>query len=163
MRGVALRHALREGPDDMKALARIGMASALAVIAFLSFALATHAAISIAGPEPGKRVYDTAGILSPSEIKDLETHAQALTNAGAPCIVYVQARNATRDETRQDAQNLMTAWNVESKPGARDGFVMYFNLEPGNLKHGQAFLFAGQKHVKGGHFPKVNYNAFMMK
>jgi uncharacterized protein (TIGR04222 family) len=138
----------------MKALARTGMASVLAVIAVLSFALTAHAAFSITGPEPGKRVYDTAGVLSPSEIKDLETHAQALTNAGTPCIVYLQARNATRDETRQDAQNLMTSWDIESKPGARDGFVMYFNLQPGNLKHGQAFLFAGQKYVNGGALPE---------
>jgi uncharacterized protein (TIGR04222 family) len=138
----------------MKVLARTGMASALAVIAVLSFALTAHAAISLTGPEPGKRVYDTAGVLSPSEIKDLETRAQALTNAGAPCIVYLQARSATRDQTRQDAQNLMTAWDIESKPGARDGFVMYFNLQPGNLKHGQAFLFAGQKHVNGGALPE---------
>jgi uncharacterized protein (TIGR04222 family) len=138
----------------MKALARTGMASVLAVIAVLSFALTAHAAFSITGPEPGKRVYDTAGVLSPSEIKDLETHAQALTSAGTPCIVYLQARNATRDETRQDAQNLMTSWDIESKPGARDGFVMYFNLQPGNLKHGQAFLFAGQKYVNGGALPE---------
>jgi uncharacterized membrane protein YgcG len=139
----------------MKALARTGIASALAVIAVLSFALTAHAAFSTVGPEPGKRVYDTAGALSPSEIKDLAAHARALTHAGAPCIVYLQARNATRDETRQDAQNLMTAWNVESKSGARDGFVMYFNLKPGNLKHGQAFLFAGQKHVNGGALPQA--------
>jgi uncharacterized protein (TIGR04222 family) len=136
-------------------LARMGMAGVLAVIAVLSFALTAHAAITLSGPEPGKRVYDTAGALSPSEIKDLETHAQTLTNAGAPCIVYLQARTATRDETRQDAQNLMTSWDIESKPGARDGFVMYFNLLPGNLKHGQVFLFAGQKHVDGGALPEV--------
>jgi uncharacterized membrane protein YgcG len=139
----------------MKILARTGIASALVVIAALSFALTAHAAYTITGPETGKGVYDTAGALSQTEIKDLETYAQTLANAGAPCIIYLQARTATRDETRQDAQDLMTAWNIESKLGARAGFVMFFNLLPGNLKHGQALLFARQKHVRAGVLPEV--------
>jgi uncharacterized membrane protein YgcG len=138
----------------MNVWARTGMASVLAVIAVLSFTVTARAANTITGPEPGKRVYDTAGVLSPTEIKDLETHAQTLTKVGAPCIVYLQARNATRDETRQDAQNLMSSWDIESKPGARDGFVMFFDFLPGNVQHGQAFLFAGQKHVNGA-LPEV--------
>jgi uncharacterized protein (TIGR04222 family) len=93
----------------------------------------------------GQHVYDRAGILTPGEISDLETHAQAVERAGAPTVVYLQARDASRDETIQDGRDLMQAWNVESSSGARDGVVVFLNLQPGNTRHGQAAIIAGQK------------------
>ena len=62
----------------------------------------------------GQHVYDRAGILTPGEIADLETHAAAVERAGAPTVVYLQARDASQDETIQDGRDLMQAWNVES-------------------------------------------------
>lgn len=101
------------------------------------------------GPVQGKHVYDCAGILTPAEIADLERHAQAVVQAGAPTVVYLQAKDAGRDQTIQDAADLMQFWHVESRPDAHDGFVMLINLQPGNLRHGQVGLFAGQKHASG--------------
>jgi uncharacterized membrane protein YgcG len=101
-----------------------------------------------AQPIPGQHIYDCAGILTPGEIASLETHAAAVERAGAPTVVYLQAKDATPDETVQDAANLMQRWNIESKPGAKDGFVMLLNLQPGNLRHGAVGLYAGQKHFQ---------------
>ena len=90
-------------------------------------------------------MYDRAGILTPGEIADLETHAAAVERAGAPTVVYLQARDASQDETIQDGRDLMQAWNVESSSGARDGVVIFLNLQPDDLRHGEAAIIAGQK------------------
>ncbi len=141
---------------------RLSLAAALAALAVLLFgghgARTAHAAPSAPAPASvacekpvaGTYIYDCADLLTPSEVLDLQRHAAAVERAGAPPIVYVRAHSATYDETLQDARNLMNAWDVESKPGAHDGFVMYVNLQPGNLRHGQIALFAGAKYYNGG-------------
>jgi uncharacterized protein (TIGR04222 family) len=93
----------------------------------------------------GQHVYDRAGILTPAEIADLDSHAATVERAGAPTVVYLQARDASQDETIQDGRDLMQAWNVESSSGARDGVVIFLNLQPDNQRHGQAAVIAGQK------------------
>src|SRR5260221_636968 len=50
-------------------------------------------------------------------------------------------------------KHLMKRWKVESQPGARDGFVMFFDLQSGNLRHGQVALYAGEKHAQHGNLP----------
>ena len=101
------------------------------------------------GPVAGQSIYDCAHVLTPAEIATLEKDAAAVVQAGAPTVVYLQARNANADQTLQDAIDLMNRWNVESRAGAHDGFVMFFNLQPGNLRHGQVALYAGEKYHKG--------------
>jgi uncharacterized membrane protein YgcG len=108
-----------------------------------------------AGPVAGQRVYDCAQLLTAAERADLEAQAAAVAAAGAPTVVYLQVRDATAQQTLQDAIDLMGRWNVESHPGARDGFVMFFNLRPGNLRHGHVALYAGQKHYQHGHLPQA--------
>ena len=100
-------------------------------------------------------------MLSPSEIKDLETQAQASTNEGR-LHWRLQARNAqaTKHGRTRSIHDIM---GIASKPGARDGFVAEFNLQPGNLKQGQAILFAGQSMSMVARFPKVNCSTSMMK
>src|SRR6185437_6746889 len=99
---------------------------------------------SCAGPVAGQHIYDCTGLLTPAEIATLEADAAAVDRAGAPTIVYLQVRDATADEAQQDAFDLMNRWNVESRKGANDGFVMFFNLTPGNLRHGKVTLVAGK-------------------
>ena len=93
----------------------------------------------------GQHVYDRANILTPSEIADLETRAAAVERAGAPTVIYLQARDASQDQTIQDGRDLMQAWNVESSSGARDGVVIFVNLQTDNERHGEAAIIAGQK------------------
>src|SRR5579884_921754 len=84
---------------------------------------------------PGQHVYDTAKVLSATQAAQIEVRAAAVSKAGAPTVVYLQLRNASYDETLQDAQDLMNAWNVESKSGAHDGLVMFVNLKPNDKQH----------------------------
>jgi uncharacterized protein (TIGR04222 family) len=100
---------------------------------------------SVYSPPRGQRVYDRAGILTPAEISDIEAHAAAVEREGAPTVVYLQARDASRDETIQDGRDLMQAWKVESPSGARDGVVIFLNLQQDNKRHGEAAIIAGQK------------------
>jgi uncharacterized membrane protein YgcG len=109
---------------------------------------------SCAGPVVGQSIYDCAGVLTASEKAHLETQAAAVVRAGAPMVVYLQVRSATAEQTLQDAINVMNRWNVESRPGAHDGFVMFFNVQPGNLRHGQVALYAGAKHFQHGNLPQ---------
>lgn len=110
------------------------------------------------GPVAGKHIYDCAHLLTPTEITTLETQAEAVVQAGAPTVVYLQVRDATADQALQDAIDLMNRWNVESHPGAHDGFVMFFDLQPGNLRHGEVALYAGAKHYQHGNLPRAELN-----
>lgn len=107
------------------------------------------------GPVAGQHVYDCARLLTPAEIAGLETQAAAVERAGAPTVVYLQVRNATAEQTLQDAIDLMNRWNVESRTGAHDGFVMFFNMQPGNPRHGQVALYAGERHFQHGNLPQT--------
>jgi uncharacterized membrane protein YgcG len=126
-------------------------------VAMSSQLLSTASAASsdgCAGPVAGHYIYDCTGVLTPSETAYLETQAAAVVQAGAPTVVYLQVRAATAEQTLQDAIDLMNRWNVESRPGAHDGFVMFFNVQPGNLRHGQVALYAGAKHFQHGNLPQ---------
>lgn len=142
--------------------ARTRLAWLLAPI-FILLALSLSAATSArattplddcTGPVAGKHIYDCAHLLTPTEVTTLEADAAAVDRAGAPTIVYLQVRDATAQQTFQDAVDLMGRWNVESKPGAHDGFVMFFDLQAGNLHHGTVALFAGAKHYQHGNLPQ---------
>ena len=109
---------------------------------------------SCTGPVAGQHIYDCANLLTPAEITTLEADAAAVDKAGAPTIVYVQVRDADAQQTLNDAIDLMNRWNVESHPGAHDGFVMFFNLQSDNLRHGQVALYAGEKHFQHGNLPQ---------
>ena len=110
---------------------------------------------SCAGPVVGQFVYDCTGILTSAEIATLEADAAAVERAGAPTVVYLQARDADVQQTMDDARDLLNRWNVESQPGAGDGFVMFFNLKPGDLRHGTFFLAAGKLHYNDGKLPQA--------
>ena len=105
-------------------------------------------------PVPGQHIYDQAGVLSTEQINVLEQHARQVEAAGAPVVVYLQAKTATYSQTEQDARDLMDQWDVQSAPSAHDGLVFFFNLKPGDLHHGEAALFAGAKHYDGGNLPE---------
>lgn len=125
----------------------IGAALLTATASPVSAAVAP--ADTCAGPIAGQHVYDCAHVLTPAEIAYLETQAAAVVRAGAPTVVYLQLRDATAQQTLQDSIDLMNSWNVESHTGAHDGFVMFFNVQPGNTQHGQVALYAGEKHING--------------
>jgi uncharacterized membrane protein YgcG len=130
-----------------KLILRVG---ALLVAVLLTLLLAACASTTpplqrFGEPVSAQRVYDRAGILTPAELSDLETRAAAVERAGAPTVVYLQPRDASQDETTQDGRDLMQAWTVESSPGARDGVVIFLNLQPDNKRHGEAAIIAGQK------------------
>ena len=131
------------------------LASFVSVVAFL-FILAspTAASSNFGNPVTGHHIYDNAHVLTSEQISMLEMHAQRVVDAGAPVVVYLQAKDASYDATEQDAKDLMDQWDVESAPNARDGLVIFVNLKPNDLKHGQVALFAGQKHYDGGNLPE---------
>lgn len=126
------------------------VASLAVLLPLLVFITANVAAQDFGEPEPGRHVYDRAGVLSSSEIADLEQRALAVEQAGAPVVVYLRARDATFEDTVNDARALMDDWDIQSTPGARDGLVILFNLEPGNLEHGDFAIVAGEAHVRSG-------------
>ncbi len=105
-------------------------------------------------PVPGQHIYDQAGVLTIDQKSMLEQHARQVEAAGAPVVVYLQAKSANYSQTEQDARDLMDQWNVQSAPDAHDGLVFFFNLKPNDLHHGEAALFAGAKHYDGGNLPE---------
>lgn len=102
---------------------------------------------------PTRHIYDCARLLTPAEISDLEARAQAVQNAGAPVVVYLQVKDTSYEQTLSDAADLMARWGIESSPGAKNGLVIMLNLKPGDLRHGQVALYAG-KTLLGGALPQ---------
>lgn len=128
----------------------------LPIVAFLlalsvSVLGAAHArgAENFGQPEVGRYIYDQSGLLTAAEVRDLETRAAAVVRAGAPTIVYIRSQDADEDATLADAQELMDAWNVQSASGARDGVVVFLNLDPDNQRRGQAAIWAGKRQAQG--------------
>lgn len=125
------------------------------VALIIAFAVSLLGAASVRGaadfgqPQAGRAVYDQAGLLTPGELSDLELRAAAVTRAGAPTMVYIRANDADEDETLEDARELMDAWNVQSASGARDGVVIFLNVEPNNKRRGQAAIWAGERQAQG--------------
>jgi len=106
---------------------------------------------------PGQHVYDRAGILTASEVADLERRAVAVESAGAPTIIYLRLQNASAAGTQNDAANLMSAWDLQSAPGARDGLVIFLNLNPTDPRHGQVAIYVGER-LKNGNLPQYEIN-----
>lgn len=112
------------------------------------------AAPNFGRPVSGQHIYDRAGALTSGQIATLEQHARSVEEAGAPVIVYLQAQSASYNDTERDAVELMQQWDVQSAPGAKNGLVVFFNLNPDDLHHGQVALYAGQTHFDGGNLPE---------
>lgn len=121
----------------------------LAALLSLSVALNVAAQSDFGQPAPGQRVYDRAGALSAEQISSLEQRAAVVEEAGSPAVVYLQSRDTDYDGTVQDARDLMDAWDVQSSTDARDGVVIFFNLEPGDLAHGDYAVVAGKSLIDG--------------
>lgn len=135
----------------------VALTLALALIAIFTsgYTRNTGAAEDFGPREANRRVYDRAGLLTTGEARDLEARALAAERAGAPTIVYLRAKKADQDDTRGDARALMDAWEVQSAPGARDGVVIFLNLKPDDLRHGEASIWAGARHTgDGGSLPE---------
>src|SRR5688500_650927 len=125
--------------------------SRLAVLVVLAAApwQTTIAAEDFGQPEPGRRVYDRAGILTTAEVERLEERATTTTATGAPTIVYLRRQDADAEETVVDAAELMEAWAVESAPGANDGLVLVLNIDPDDPGRVDVGLWAGATHADG--------------
>jgi hypothetical protein len=70
--------------------------------------------------------------------------------AGAPTVVYLRWKATDQATTRQDARDPMDSWRVESARGARDGLVVFANLNPNSPSHGSLALYSGAKHADDG-------------
>lgn len=122
----------------------VSLALVLGLVLALIAVLPTAAASSFGTQTPGTSVYDSAGVLNAAERTHLEAQATRLGQAGTPAIVYIRADDRSADETMDDAKSLMADWDIESSPGAKDGFVVFINLKPGDLEHGSAAIYAGK-------------------
>ncbi len=100
--------------------------------------------------QPDRHVYDSASLLTSDEVASLERQAASMSDEGAPTVVYLRVKAADTSVAQQDARDLMTAWQVESSPGSRDGLVLLLDLTPGDTRHGSAALVAGAHHVDDG-------------
>ncbi|MGZ6340151.1 MAG: TPM domain-containing protein [Candidatus Limnocylindrales bacterium] len=94
-------------------------------------------------PVNGQRVYDFAGILSPSAITAAEATIDDIeARTGAQVVVYTQESGTypTTDETAAKALKLINQWGIGRK-GFDDGMVVFFDMDP-SLRHGQVQLYA---------------------
>lgn len=121
----------------------------IALLLSLLLVIGVAAQSDFGQPVPGQRVYDRAGALSAEQIASLEQRAAAAEDAGAPAFIFLQARDTDYDATVDDARNLMDEWDIQSAPEARDGVVIFFNLQPDDLAHGDYSVVAGASLIDG--------------
>src|SRR5690606_30765103 len=128
-----------------------------AVFLVLTALVATGLAVSannFGTPEQDRKVYDRAGLLTAEEMANLEQLAADVEAAGAPVVAFLRAEDSNFDDTLQDGRDLMDAWDVQSAPDARDGVVIFMNLDPDELRRGELALVAGEAHFDGGNLPQ---------
>jgi uncharacterized membrane protein YgcG len=125
--------------------ARLAATAAAALLLLAAIIPATSAAgPPYPDPVTGQRVYDTAGILSPSTIAEAERISRAIEDrTGAQVVVYTQLKpeSDTPEAADQDAKALMDQWGIGRK-GFDDGLVILFDMDE-SLRHGQVQLYAG--------------------
>jgi uncharacterized membrane protein YgcG len=95
-------------------------------------------------PVTGQRVYDYAGIFSPTAISSAQQTIDSIqARTGAEVAVYTQIKpeSDTLDLANADALALMNQWGVGRK-GFDDGLVILFDMQD-NLVHGEVSLYAG--------------------
>ncbi|HYC07814.1 MAG TPA: TPM domain-containing protein, partial [Candidatus Binatia bacterium] len=124
------------------------IATVLALLALLASATLIAAVEPPGPPYPppveGQRVYDTAGVLSPSDIAYATARIEAIEQrTGVEIVVYTQVKpeSDTPDLAQADADALGTQWGVGRK-GFDDGLVILFDMDT-SLCHGQVRLDAG--------------------
>ncbi|HEX5164086.1 MAG TPA: TPM domain-containing protein [Thermomicrobiales bacterium] len=125
------------------------MAVPIAALLVLVLVSGVAAQLNFGQPVPGQRVYDRTGALSAEQIASLEQRAGGVEAAGSPVFIYLQARDTDYDATVEDARNLMDVWDVQSATDARDGVVIFFNLQPDDLAHGDYAVVAGKALIDG--------------
>lgn len=94
-------------------------------------------------PVDERAVYDTAGVLRPETVAELEQRIDAVEAAtGAEIVVYTQLDpGQTEDGNLANAAALIDQWGI-GRAGFDDGLVLMVGLEP-DLIHGKASLYGG--------------------
>ncbi len=118
------------------------LASALALLA-LTAAVATAAGPPFPEPVDDQAVYDTAGILSPATVAELESIIDGVeANVGAELVVYTQVDpGITEDENLANARALIDQWGI-GRSGFDDGLVLMVGMQE-NLINGRVSLYGG--------------------
>jgi uncharacterized membrane protein YgcG len=116
--------------------------------ALLGLALTAPPARTAGPPYPspitGQRVYDTAGVFSPSVIETAEGRIRTIEDrTGAQIVVYTQVKpeSDSPELAQADADALGTQWGV-GRRGFDDGLVILFDMDESRC-HGQVQLDAG--------------------
>lgn len=104
-------------------------------------------------------LFDLAEKFSDNERSAIETAISDVEAAGAPTVVYLQLLHTDDDRAVEYGQELMEDWEVESAPGARDGVVMFFNLDPDDTDRGEFGVVAGETHYEDGALPQSRLNS----
>ena len=130
-------------------ISRLPVAALTALVMALFVATLAAVGMRAAGPPypppvAGQRVYDTAGVLSPSTIAQAEAISRGIeARTGAQVVVYTQVKpeSDTPDLAAQDAADLIDQWGIGRK-GFDDGLVILYDLDE-SRRHGQVQLYAG--------------------
>lgn len=136
--------------DRMRRLTITGVA--IAVVALAAVAALIHmqtspapADVDFGQPVAGQHVYDRTGLLSSQNITLLNERATEIARSGVPVVVYLQTDATGSRDAVADGRALMRTWGVETSPGAADGIVLFFNVNP-NSTHGPGVaLLAGDR------------------
>jgi hypothetical protein len=119
--------------------------TALSLVLALVPSLALAAGPPFPDPVENQAVYDTAGVLDPATIAEVEAQIdQVEAETGAEVVVYTQLVDdgVGYVQAEDHAIALMDQWGV-GRAGVDDGLVILFDLYEHDPCHGQVQLYAG--------------------
>ncbi len=128
----------------LSAMYRCARALAAATLLLLALApLAAAAGPPFPEPVEDQAVYDTAGILTPQTIAELESIIDAAeARSGAEMVVYTQVvPGIGEEENFENARALVNQWGI-GRSGFDDSLVLMIGMQ-GNLVNGRVALFGG--------------------
>ena len=141
---------LRDRIGMLSAMHRCARALAAAVLLLLTMApLVAAAGPPFPAPVEDQAVYDTAGILTPATIDELESIIDAAeARSGVEMVVYTQVAPGIGEEQNfENARTLVNEWGI-GRSGFDDGLVLMIGMEP-DLVHGKVALFGGSGFLDG--------------
>jgi uncharacterized membrane protein YgcG len=129
---------------------RLVLAAAFALVTLASAAPSTLGQMTLPPTQEGVYVYDLAGIwgsAARTEAQQIAESIRARTQAQLAIVSWPSDDfDVSTDTARADAITIINTWGV-GRAGINDGLVVLFDMDEGETKHGQIYLYGGSGFV----------------
>ncbi len=91
-----------------------------------------------------QRLYDNANLLTDDQDQSFESDLARASGLGIEMVVYTRISTDDEQASQAFADQIRTAWQVESLPGADDGIVILLTYDPSDLENHSVVVSEGE-------------------